>query len=688
MNKEDVKFILEKNARLIYFDRSSSLEDLEKIKAYMHWFSQGYESFRLAIISSVIKDLTTSIHYADEALNSAYANNDVYLIQEVAMFKGVILRSIGSHDEALMNYISTLKYGENPRAYNNIADIYLMIGDYEEAKVFLKRAMDALSQHKELSTINERLLNIVYTNMSEAELKSNNIEAGIESAKKCIEMAVGLREVYTEAFGYALLGTAYLMLEDYEVAISHFDHSMRLYDSCDPLQQNRVFDYIEDNIFQIAKCYYQWGKYEDALIYLDKLMNKGEDQRELEIQIYEALENEEKINEAYRSYFKYSRQINAIRNKRTIDHYRTKVKIYETEKKANDYEILYNHTKSVSKIGRDIIAAEKLDDVLYSLYSHIDGIMNFNSLALAVVDDESIIYNWVMENNKRMDTFVVDVKNKNSFSSWVVRNKKAIRLNDALTTSELKKYKEDADVAFYGEIMGSMILSPIIYDNKVYGIINVQSHASNVYSEYDLEVINMLSAFIAIAMKNWQNTALLREANEKLEHLSKTDALTGISNRHFLSEIVENLFKYNDSTETISVIMIDIDHFKEYNDTYGHIDGDRCLIKIVDVLSSYLNENGSQLFRYGGDEFAAIIPKLNHEEVYDLLMKTRAQVEDLKIPNKNSSVSDYVTCTFGFTTVTKGEVGYQRVFYVADEALYAAKANGKNQIIYKPHTND
>jgi diguanylate cyclase (GGDEF)-like protein len=421
---------------------------------------------------------------------------------------------------------------------------------------------------------------------------------------------------------------------------------------------------------------------------LNQISNKGEKHRELEIKIYTELKQLDKVNEAYAEYFEYSRQINSIRNKRTIDHYRTKVKIYETEKKANDYELLYTHTKNISQIGRDIIAAEKLDDVLYTIYNHIDRIMKFNSLALAKVENEQIVYNWVMENNSRMDTFIVDVNNKNSFSSWVVRNKQTLRLNEALTTSELRKYKEDADVSFYGEAMGSMIISPIIYDNKVYGIINVQSYASHMYTEYDLEVINMLASFIAIAMKNWQNTALLKEVNEKLEHLSKTDALTGVSNRHFLSEIVEDLFKPALDSEYISVGMIDIDHFKEYNDTYGHIDGDRCLIKIVDALGTYLNTNGCQLFRYGGDEFAVVIPRLHPDEIEELLNKALKAVVDLKIPNVNSQVSQYVTCTIGFTTVKRGEVGYQKVFYVADEALYAAKARGKNQIFYKKYEKD
>jgi len=309
--------------------------------------------------------------------------------------------------------------------------------------------------------------------------------------------------------------------------------------------------------------------------------------------------------------------------------------------------------------------------------------MGFNSLALGMIGDGLIEYKWVLEDNKRLEPFFVKVKNMNSFSSWVVRNKSAIRLNDMLTPEELKKYKEVPDIKWYGNKMDSMLIVPIQYKDEVLGIINLQSKEQYNYTEYDLEVITMLASFIGVAMKNWQGTYELREANEKLEELSKTDALTGISNRHILSEIVEDLFRGDvHKEEYISVVMIDIDHFKEYNDTYGHIDGDRCIISIVDVLRDYLDTGINRMFRYGGDEFVAIIPYLTSDEIEIKLEKARKSIEDLKIPNRKSKVSDFVTCSFGYTIVQKGKKDYQRAFYLADEALYQAKANGKNTIAY------
>jgi len=130
--------------------------------------------------------------------------------------------------------------------------------------------------------------------------------------------------------------------------------------------------------------------------------------------------------------------------------------------------------------------------------------------------------------------------------------------------------------------------------------------------------------------------------------------------------------------------MIDIDHFKEYNDSYGHSEGDKCLVSIVNELRVHLDAGHNSLFRYGGDEFVAIIPFMNDCDLKELLEIVRTEIENLKIVNEGSKVSDYVTCTFGYTTVKKELNDYQHAFYLADEALYHAKAKGKNCISYIP----
>jgi len=684
MNELKVKSILEKNARILYFNRTSALEELESISEEVKSFHPGYDLFRKSILSRLIGDIDEALNLSEKSLNHGYIHDDVFIIQETSMFMGIISRSMGMYEEALKHCLNSLKYGASARAYNNIADIYLYVGDYNEAQIYLKKALDILKKSNSRSKLEDLLLNTVYTNLSEAELKMGNIEESKQSAKKCIEIALESDDKFTLSYGYSLLGIAAQHQKKYKLAIEYFNKAHQQYLSCDPHSQNKVFDYIDENVRFTADCFSEWGKYNESIKQLEYLKEFIRSDYELMITNYEGLNQRENAYKYYELYRTFLKKDEEIQRQNRLEHFKSKVKVFETEKKANDYELLYTHTKSIADIGKDIIAAEKLDDVLIALHVHIDKIMKFNSLALAKVDDTSIRYNWVIENNEQIDSFIVDRDNKNSFSSWVVRNKQAIRLNDALTKDELKKYKEEADAFVHGYAMDSMIICPIIYKNKVYGVINIQSSESYTYSESNLEVIKMLASFIAIAMKNWSDTKSLKLANEKLELLSKTDALTGISNRHVLSEIVEDLFKVTkEDNNVISVVMIDIDHFKEYNDTYGHIAGDQCVIKIADALKTHLDVDGNLLFRYGGDEFVAIMPYISAGDVQLTLSNVKKTIETLKIKNKRSTASEFVTCSYGYTTVQRGQIEYQKAFYLADEALYMAKASGKNCIAFK-----
>lgn len=678
-----IKEILEKYARVIYFDRSNTLEELESIKEAVDKLGYEYSLFREALLYSTSGNIDKALEVSDHALNIAYTNDNAYLIQEISMYRGVLYRSMNQSDEAFKSYLVALKHQPSARAYNNMADLFLIEGDYEEADKYLRRALELLLGIDKKTFFELRLLNIVYTNLSEAELKSGRTKAALQSANNCIELAEETGDLFTRAYGHDLMGNILVSEGNYEEAMTQYHIAEDIYKSCDVQSRTQVKVYIDDNMRFQSKCLCDWGKYHEAIDHIKALDQMIAKDYELLVAIYEILGDTRNKSIVQDQYFQFIVSEKKLRNETRRDNFKTKVKIFESEKKANQYELLYKHTKSMSGIGRDIIAAEKLDDVLFAVYRHIDQIMKFDTLALAKVQNDKIDYNWVLENHQRVENFSVDIHNYNSFTSWVVRNKKSIRINDTLTKDELKKYKRDAEMTYIGSVTGSMILCPIMMKDTVYGVLNIQSKDRYKYSEYDLEVLNMLASFIAVAMKHWDDASALRQANEKLEALSKTDALTGISNRHNLSEIVEDIFKSDKTQMNISVVMIDIDFFKEYNDTYGHIDGDRCIISIVDVLRRRLDQGDNRLFRYGGDEFVAIIPFLKSEEVFELLEKTRNEIEALKIENKYSKASDYVTCTFGYTTVNKGSMDYQKVFYIADEAMYHAKSQGKNCIVEK-----
>lgn len=174
----------------------------------------------------------------------------------------------------------------------------------------------------------------------------------------------------------------------------------------------------------------------------------------------------------------------------------------------------------------------------------------------------------------------------------------------------------------------------------------------------------------------------LEEANQKLHQLSRTDGLTSIANRRCFDELFETEWRRASRlSKPISVILIDIDFFKKYNDTYGHQMGDECLKRVADALKSAIKRPCDVLARYGGEEFIAVLPDTNGNDAVNVAESMRSNVAALGIAHKNSQVSDTVTASFGISsTVPEGNGLPGLLIAQADSALYQAKLEGRNRV--------
>ncbi|WP_026889856.1 diguanylate cyclase domain-containing protein [Clostridium beijerinckii] len=172
----------------------------------------------------------------------------------------------------------------------------------------------------------------------------------------------------------------------------------------------------------------------------------------------------------------------------------------------------------------------------------------------------------------------------------------------------------------------------------------------------------------------------LKEANFKLENLSTLDGLTGISNRRSFDNYIEtSLRSCVRSQKPISLIMADIDFFKGYNDNYGHLKGDECLIEVAKTIAASVKRPLDFAARYGGEEFAAILPETDIEGAKVIAEVIRKNVEGLKIVHEHSKASPYVTLSLGIATIQPNlESSYDELIESADKALYRAKSNGRN----------
>lgn len=175
----------------------------------------------------------------------------------------------------------------------------------------------------------------------------------------------------------------------------------------------------------------------------------------------------------------------------------------------------------------------------------------------------------------------------------------------------------------------------------------------------------------------------LKKVNKKLEELSRTDSLTGVFNRLAFDRTIKTEWdRCKRHFTPLSLIMIDIDFFKEFNDNYGHQIGDHCVKQIAGVLSACVKRSSDTVARYGGDEFAIILPYMKKEDALKLVEQMRKMVEELAITHGYSSISDYVTISLGVNTVIPSNgSSIEEFIRDADKALYKAKEYRNNIVV-------
>jgi diguanylate cyclase (GGDEF)-like protein/hemerythrin-like metal-binding protein/PAS domain S-box-containing protein len=174
----------------------------------------------------------------------------------------------------------------------------------------------------------------------------------------------------------------------------------------------------------------------------------------------------------------------------------------------------------------------------------------------------------------------------------------------------------------------------------------------------------------------------LEESNRKLEFLSNTDGLTGIANRRRFDEVLAKEYtRHARSGAELSLILLDIDLFKSFNDYYGHVKGDECLQQVAQVIADCVARATDLVARYGGEEFACILPETDSNGAVAIAEKIRQGIMAQAIPHKGSSVADCVTASLGVITV-KCHADRSAVDFVAqaDELLYLAKSSGRNRV--------
>ncbi len=205
-------------------------------------------------------------------------------------------------------------------------------------------------------------------------------------------------------------------------------------------------------------------------------------------------------------------------------------------------------------------------------------------------------------------------------------------------------------------------------------IARIRAHAKNYLMQLERD-----AAFFALREMKKQ----LEKSNRKLEKLSMLDGLTGIANRrHFDSSFEEEYQRARQTQSPLSLILIDIDYFKLFNDTYGHQPGDDCLKQVASVLENECKKSTDLAARYGGEEFVILLPDTSAENALLVANRIREHINQLQIEHESSDTSNCVTISQGISCLLpNGVISSEELLERADKALYSAKENGRDQVV-------
>lgn len=232
--------------------------------------------------------------------------------------------------------------------------------------------------------------------------------------------------------------------------------------------------------------------------------------------------------------------------------------------------------------------------------------------------------------------------------------------------------------------MHHIILKPIhtlseqmkwIIDNQSFKVIDITSHNNDEFKDLTQNFNSLIEHVI--------------EQNEALQSLSFMDPLTQLQNRRSMDQFIDTLSGFlKREHKYLSIIMIDIDHFKLYNDSYGHMQGDEIIIKVAQAILQHSSRSSDFVARYGGEEFAVILPNTKLENARTIAENIRNEVANLLLPHKGSKTATYVTISLGLASgLINDKSQVLELLADADNALYGSKLAGRNRVTVYEESN-
>lgn len=607
---------------------------------------------------------------------------------------------------------------------NNIGEIYKEVGQFDKAYENYKKAYKMAVHTKDTKTSG-----IVLSNIAEILEEYKKYDLSLCAYKKCLQIFSEVSDPVSEADCINKLGSIFYKLGNEDLALSYYKKSYNML-----FNQDEKF-YRVDTLINIADYYLNKKCYEKAKEYLFNAFetSKGIKASSKMCIIYKMFSRYYREIEDYKNAFYNYEKYNELKGELTtrdvenklgtlvaemeVKSARNEAEIYkksnaELKKKSEELERSYKSIAVISEIGRKITSTFDFDEMYAIIIENISLLMDVSNFGIAVYDEETgrIDYKIYIGEQKIYNNIIIDINDKNSFSAWCIRNRKEIIMKNV--SEEYPKYVNKVTNIDSENTAKSVVQYPLTVGNKILGSIAVQSNKKNAYSFQNIDTLSALTSYVAIALNNSQKSYEIKQkaikleqineklsvevkerekvqnelekANRKLEKISACDFLTGLANRRKFHEYIESEWKkiYR-SDKPVSILMLDIDHFKQFNDRFGHQIGDQCLKSVAESMRISVKKPGNFIARYGGEEFVVILPDTGKEQARIVAENIRNAIEKIKIIPYGTEFTCIITASLGIYTHYPDDFcndDAEKFIRNADIALYRAKSLGRNRV--------
>jgi len=331
-----------------------------------------------------------------------------------------------------------------------------------------------------------------------------------------------------------------------------------------------------------------------------------------------------------------------------------------------------NRLEIINDFSKQIVSTLDTQQVFSLLNGAVQSALKADSYYIGIVHDEQL----------RMELFYDDgeyihdlqVNRKGTLSNWVITHQQGLFLPDLRREVEL----DDVEIITIGKDTPTLSWMGVpIRGAHVDGAMAISSYRPNAFDRSDMELLNNIAQRAALALDNTYHHALVQQQ-------ARLDSLTNVYNHgYFIQTLHEQTQTCLAQNQPLSLIMLDIDYFKQYNDTFGHLIGDEVLISLCDVIRSHIKSTDA-VGRWGGEEFCISLPNTDREQALQVAERIRETMASLKVKNAEQMTIPIPTVSQGIAIFPAETEDITKLIDLADTRLYIAKKRGRDQVESAP----